>query len=84
MQMRTGVILCRVEIQGVSLALLVLLWTGVCAIGVPDKPGAVAHTREATRIMQYPNGCPPLRTLPSSQRSLLGRAEDRLHGLQSH
>lgn len=58
---------CRVEIESVSLALLVHLWTGVCAIDVPDKPGAVAYTREATRIMRYPYGCPPLRTLPSFQ-----------------
>lgn len=49
-----------------SLALLVHLWTGVCAIDVPDKPGAVTHTREATGIMRYPYGCPSLRTLPSS------------------
>lgn len=57
----------RVKIQSVSLASLVHLWTGVCATDMPDKPGAAAHAREATRIMQYPYGCPPLGTLPSSQ-----------------
>lgn len=53
--------------EAVSLALLVHLWTGVCAVDVPDNSGAVAHTREATETMQCPYGCPSLRTLPSFQ-----------------
>lgn len=53
--------------EAVSLALLAHLWNGVYVNNVPDNPGPVAHTREAMGTMQYPYGCPSLRTLPSFQ-----------------